>query len=138
MFSNNDVVFAYTRKDAIADGIQIALSEKFSEACRGFKVPVFCTSRVWELIESAVNNPKTVNDFSGVIGDICWMSGHSPGRKAIANGAGVEFTVIVNGASITPDDVEAGMPLYRLQAICGPMDIDDPNPAITLMFSNED
>ena len=66
------------------------------------------------------------------------MSVRDPGRKEILGGTGTEFTVIITGASVEPDLIECEQPLYRLQAICGPKDFDDPSPAITIMFPGED
>lgn len=138
MFTEDDIIYAYTRKQAIADGLQVNLSEKFPNDCRLYKVPVFCTNRVWNLIESAIAHPQHHNDAGGVVWDICHMSINGPGRISIRGGTGTQFAVIVTGADATPDFHEEGLPIYQLHAVCGAVDIDDPRAAITFMFPNED
>ena len=49
----------------------------------------------------------------------------------------VRYSVIVEGASRTPDFFEDTCPCYRLIAECGAKDIDDPTPVITIMFPDE-
>ena len=137
-FSDSDIIASYTRADALADGEQINLSEKYPDECSLYKFPVFCTNKIWGLIQSAVENTEHCNDFKGVIWDVLYMSIHAPGRNSILGGTGTEFTVIITGGNVTPDFYEGGQPIYRLHSICGPMDIDNPAPAITIMFPNED
>ena len=45
-FAGAEVIYAYTRKDALADGVQIDVSEVAREA--GPKFPVYLTRAVWE------------------------------------------------------------------------------------------
>ena len=45
-FAGAEVIYAYTRKDALADGVQIDVSEVAREA--GLKFPVYLTRAVWE------------------------------------------------------------------------------------------
>ena len=135
MFSNEDVVFAYTRKEAIADGVQFPLSEKFPEACIGFKIPVFCTARVWALIESVNENANSLKD---VIRDICYVSATEIKRKAMPDQTRMDFEVSITGANLTPDSYFNGRPLYKLVALIGPVDIYDPRPAITIAFPDEE
>lgn len=64
----SDVIFAYTREDALSDGVLVDLGEYGSKEI--YKHPVACTSAVWSLIEQAVNNEKYCNDFNGVVWDL--------------------------------------------------------------------
>ena len=136
--NNDEIMYSYTRAQAIEDGEQVCLSEKFPEDCALYKYPVYCTRRVWDVIESAVKNPEAGNDFSGVIWDLCYMSAKAPGRKEIYGGAGVEFTVIITGSDVPPDFYEGECPCYQLHSICGALDMEDPRPAITIQFPDED
>jgi hypothetical protein len=45
-FAGAEVIYAYTRKDALADGVQIDVSEVAREA--GLKFPVYITRAAWE------------------------------------------------------------------------------------------
>ena len=45
-FAGAEVIYAYTRKDALTDGVQIDVSEVAREA--GLKFPVYLTRAVWE------------------------------------------------------------------------------------------
>ena len=45
-FAGAEVIYAYTRKDALNDGVQIDVSEVAREA--GLKFPVYLTRAVWE------------------------------------------------------------------------------------------
>jgi hypothetical protein len=136
MFTNADLIHAYTRQQALEDGEQVCLSERFQKECRLYRYPVFCTRAVWELIEEAVNNLQAGNDYAGVVWDIIFMSIMSPGRKKLDQ-ATYKFSVIVQGASQTPERYEDGMPIYHLISQFGATDIDNPNPCITIMFPNQ-
>ena len=46
VFSESDVIFSYTRSQAIEDGVLVDLSEWARET--GFRFPVACTRAVWE------------------------------------------------------------------------------------------
>jgi hypothetical protein len=134
--NDSHIIDAYSRKEALEDGEQICLSDKFPDECKLYKYPVYCTLEVWILIESAVNNPKFANDFAGIVWDILFMSTKAPGRKML-NEFTCEFVLIVQGANRKPDYQSDRLPHYRLISQCGPNDIDDPSPCITLMMPEE-
>src|SRR5207244_10413661 len=69
-FAGAEVLYAYTRKNALADGEQIDVSAVAREA--GLKFPVYLTRAVWE---SYVRVPKGVQgqDEKGRLWDIVWM-----------------------------------------------------------------
>jgi hypothetical protein len=54
-------------------------------------------------------------------------------RKHQGDPAHMEFHLHVRN-----DNSEGEPPLVTLQAVCGPVDIDDPLPAITIMLPDED
>ncbi len=137
-FPEETIIAKYSRAQAIADGEQINLSEKYPNECRLYKFPVFCTKKVWGLIESAVENEDHSNDYAGVIWDVVYMSINAPGRTSILGGTGNQFTVIVTGGNVPPDFYEDRQPVYRLHSVCGPTDVTDPAPAITIMFPDVD
>jgi hypothetical protein len=68
-----DVIYAYTRAQALADGEQVDVSTTATEA--GIKFPVFLTRAVWE---AYVVVPPGVRcqDEKGRLWDIVWMLRH--------------------------------------------------------------
>lgn len=77
VFHSDDVVFSYSRADAIEDGVLIDLekNDAWKALCRQlYKYPVCFTQNLWAIIEKAVNNNRHLNDFNGVIWDVLYMS----------------------------------------------------------------
>ena len=126
-FAGAEVLYAYTRKDALADGVQIDVSEVAREA--GLKFPVYLTRAVWE---SCVRVPDGVccQDEKGRLWDIVWMLRCAARRTS---GPQMRFQLHVRN-----DNRDRTPPLVTLKAVCGPRDIDDPAPAITVMLTDED
>jgi hypothetical protein len=131
-----EIIVAYTRKEALEDGEQILLSEKCPTECKLYRHPVYCTAEVWNLTESAVSSLDHRNDLAGIVWDIMFMSAKAPGRKMLDERT-CEFVVIVQGADRKPDYISDELPHYRMISKCGPTDIDNPSPCITIMFPEE-
>lgn len=57
-----EVIYSYTRKQAIDDGVLVSLSDLFPEHCQQlYKYPVAVTSAVWSIVEASgkkVHNPE--------------------------------------------------------------------------------
>ena len=49
MFTNDDLIYSYTRAEALADGALIDVSERAQRA--GIQYPTACTAGVWSLID---------------------------------------------------------------------------------------
>ena len=96
-FSEDDIIHAYTRKEAIADGFQVdANIGDLAEVTRQhYKWPVFMSRHVFDLMEKAVNNPHWGNDYKGVWHDILYMS---KVRYREINEVARKFEVIIRGA----------------------------------------
>jgi len=126
-FTGAEVLYAYTRKAALADGVQVDVSEIAREA--GLKFPVYLTRAVWE---SYVRVPDGVRcqDEKGRLWDIVWML-----RCAARRTSGSEMIFRLH---VRNDNRDRTPPLVNLKAVCGPRDIDDPSPAITVMLPDED
>ena len=121
------VIYSYTRKQAVADGFQIEVTKTAQEA--GIKFPVFITRTVFD---SFVAVPPDVagQDEAGRLWDIVWML-----RFAISRSRpGVHRLPV---ALYVRNDNRAAR-LIKLVASCGPLDMDDPQPAITVMMPDED
>jgi hypothetical protein len=122
-----EVIYAYTRKQAIADGVQVDVTKTAQEA--GIKFPVFITRGVFESYV-AVPEGVTGQDEAGRLWDIIWMT-----RFAILRSHGHTDRIPV--ALYVRNDNRAAK-LIKLIATCGALDMDDPQPAITIMLPTED
>ncbi len=121
------VIYSYTRSQAVADGVQVEVSKTAREA--GISFPVFLTRGVFD---SFVTVPPGVScqDEAGRLWDIVWML-----RFAILRARpGVQRIPVA--LYVRNDNRRAT--LIKLVATCGPLDIDDPQPAITVMLPDED
>lgn len=121
------VIYAYTRKQALVDGSQVDVTKTAQEA--GIKYPLFLTRGVWSL---CVAIPPDVHcqDEAGRLWDVVWMT-----RFAIIRAKpGVERLPV---ALYVRNDNQRSR-LVKLVAECGPVDMDDPRPAITVMLPDED
>jgi hypothetical protein len=121
-----EVIFAYTRSQAVADGEQVEVSRRAAEA--GSRFPVFLTRGVYEQF---VTVPEGVEgqDETGRLWDILTML-----RFAIRGSrAGIDRLPVA--LYIRNDNRRAR--LVKLIATCGALDMDDPQPAITVMLPDE-
>ncbi len=121
------VIYAYTRAQAVADGVQVDVTKTAKEA--GISFPVFLTRTVFD---AYVAIPPDVQgqDEAGRLWDIVWML-----RFAIIRSHGHADRVPV-ALYVRNDNHRAK--LVKLIATCGPLDMDDPQPAITCMMPDED
>jgi hypothetical protein len=122
-----NIIYAYTRKQAVEDGEQVDVSATAAEA--GIRFPVFLTRRVFD---AYVTFPPNVScqDEAGRIWDLISML-----RFAIQgsrNGcARIAYSLYVRNDNRRPR-------LVKLVAACGAHDMDSPEPAITVMLPGED
>ena len=121
------IIYAYTRAQAVADGVQVEVTKTAQEA--GITFPVFLT---WAVYDQFVTVPEGVTgqDEMGRLWDIVWML-----RFAILRSHGHTDRLPV-ALYVRNDNHRAK--LVKLIAQCGPCDIDDPSPAITVMLPDED
>jgi hypothetical protein len=122
-----DVVYSYTRAQAVADGVQVEVTKTAQEA--GIRFPVFLTRTVFDAYV-AVPPDVSGQDEAGRLWDVVWMLRFAIQRTS----RGVErlpFALYVR------NDNRAAK-LVKLVAVAGPLDIDDPAPCITVMMPDED
>jgi hypothetical protein len=120
------LIYAYTRKQAIEDGVLVDVTETAKEA--GFKIPVAMTSTVWG---QYVEVPAGVEgqDVKGRLWDVLYML-----RFAISRGK--DESEIRYKLHVRNDNRDGDPPLVELKAVCGPD--DDGEPCITVMEPSED
>jgi len=124
LFTEADILFCYTRADALADGVLIDLSQLASEA--GFKFPTAITSAAWAaVIEPPADCTEQSNE--GRSWDVLSV------LRAAARQAGgvseVRFVVRVRQSQEASADVE-------LKACIHPGDAGEA--VISIMLPNED
>ena len=121
------VIYAYTRSQAVADGVQIDVTKTAQEA--GIKFPMFLTRAVFD---NYVAVPPDVagQDEAGRLWDLVWMT-----RFAILRSHGHTDRLPV-ALYVRNDNHRAK--LVKLIATCSALDINDPQPALTLMMADED
>jgi hypothetical protein len=127
MFDESDIIFGYSRAQAIADGVLVDVSKVAREA--GLRFPVALTRAAWE---RCVTVPPGVvcQDEQGRLWSLCWMLACAA-RRAPAGADTVHFAVHVRN-----DNREGTPPLVQLKAVCGPG--DDGRPVVTVMLPDED
>ena len=121
------VVYAYTRAQAVADGVQVEVSKVAQEA--GIKFPMFLTRAVYDAYVAVPPNVSG-QDESGRLWDVVWMTRFAilrskPGTDRLPVALYVRY------------DNRAAK-LVKLIATSGPLDVDDSQPAITVMMPDED
>lgn len=121
------VIYSYTRAQAVADGFQVEVTKTAREA--GITFPVFLTRSVFDAYV-AVPPGVTGQDEAGRLWDIVWML-RLAARRATAGKPRLMFALYVRNDN-------RAQRLVKLIATCGPLDIDDPQPAITVMLPDED
>jgi hypothetical protein len=125
MFEDAHLIHAYSRADAIRDGVLIDVSQTAKEA--GFAYPVALTLAVWERCV-AVPPGVLCQDEAGRLWDVLTML-----RFAIRGQDGPEVRF---GVHVRNDNREGTPPLVRLKALCGPGDQGEP--VVTVLMPEED
>jgi len=121
-----EVIFSYTRKEAIEDGVLVDVSEMAKEA--GIKYPVAVTRQLWEeYIVPDEAEEKLGQSIEGRLWDLLVMFTFNAKR---AEGEILYFGVGFYQSEL--DRVEA----KKVKAVIGPGDQGEP--VITIMLPHED
>lgn len=131
MFTDADVVHAYTRAQALADGVLVEAGEMALEA--GFKVPVALTSAVFEdcvaWTEGDEQRKPCGQSADGRLWDVLWMA-YNAARRTDGNSTRFPMLRIQReGPAFEPTRVE-------LVLTIGPG--DEGEPVCTIMQPGED
>jgi hypothetical protein len=119
-----DLIYTYTRQEAIEDGVLVDVSETAKEA--GFKYPVAVTRSIWnEIIEPDAIAQTHGEDAPGRLWDVLWML-----KCASRNSSG---DTLIYSLLATKDGRKH---IRKLKAVCSPGDM--PEPVITIMLPEED
>lgn len=131
-FDDMPVIFSYTRKQAIEDGVLVDLTPFAKET--GFKIPVACTAAVWhDFIEPPEAMKQWGQSERGRAHDLLFMlyvAIRSRKAKLPAEGEDLLFYEV-----LFQQEPEKTVTV-KFKAICGPG--DDGEPVVTLMLPSED
>lgn len=120
-----DLIHAYTRAEALADGTLIDVTPTAKDA--GFRYPVALTRAAWgRCVE--IPTGVTGQDQAGRLWDVLTMMRHAS-RSAGEGRREVRFQVLVLNDHRSPKPV-------HLKSVCGPS--DDLSPCVTVMLPEED
>ena len=130
------VIYSYTRAQAIADGVQVEVTKTAQEA--GISIPVFLTRTVWDAYVTLPPNGQcgSHQDEAGRLWDIVWMLRFAIIRVRSHRSGSAPCNRCPVALYVRNDNRAAK--LVKLIAQCGPLDMDDPAPAITVMLPGED
>ncbi len=125
MFDEKDLIHAYTRAEAIADGFLVDVTTTAQEAA--IKYPVALTRAVWcQYVE--VPEGVECQDEAGRLWDVLSMLRHAIGRAKPGT------SILLYQLYVRNDNRRARS--VTLKAVCGPA--DDGSPCITVMLPEED
>ncbi len=120
MFTKEDIVYSYTTKQAIKDGVLVQVDKSVSEAC-GLIVPVLITRNLYDNEFSfKANSGKTiVSRIKDMLYFFCCSAKNCN-----------EPTILFHTAIMKT--------AFQVKAQIKSFDFDDPSPAIFFMYPNED
>ena len=125
------VVYAYTRTQAIEDGVLVSgMTADLEEISRQhFKWPIAMTASVWALVESAASHPDACADIKGTWHDILWMAKNGIFER-------ITPSIVLFHVAISSDHAKKKPVAHKLKFHCGPG--DNAEPVITIMQRDED
>ena len=126
------VTFAYTRRQAIEDGVLVDVSETAREA--GFNIPVALSRSVWERLVALPEGYCGFQSESGRLWDVLWMARHY--ALGAADRDRVTMSVLVR--DIRKDLSDSERPPRRHRPIVTLGAGDRGEAVITIMFPEDD
>jgi hypothetical protein len=122
-----NVVYTYTRAQAIKDGVLVDLSNSYpAEVGRMFKWNLCVTEAVWNLIESAAEADDT--DVSDYVYDVSFMAGMAIKTLQVADKSQLIFKVCL--------PLRGRGTEKQLKLVCSPG--DNAEPVLTILLPDED
>jgi hypothetical protein len=140
-----EVIDVYSRAQAIADGVQLEANPETREEA-GIKFPVFLTRSVYDRYVKVPEGFDGMQQEDARLWDVFTMFRHAA-RNADSNFIQFKVSVLVPGKTYLPNErrqpeMSEGKDwrvcLVTLHSVIGPLDFDDPRPAITIMLPGED
>jgi hypothetical protein len=124
------VIYAYTRAQAIQDGVLVDVTETSKEV--GFKLPVAITEALHNRLTPTKADAAIGQDYDGRLWDVLWLAAF---RIKLADRSTdiVTFTIVqqeVEAKSGQPQKVD-----LRLRVVCGPG--GEGEPVVTIGFPED-
>jgi len=117
------LIYAYTRAQALEDGVLVDVSELAREA--GFVWPVALTAAVWALVEDIPRRYRAWQTVEGRLSDALWMA-YCGIRSAEHSSTELRYTLLM----------DHGLRRYlTLKLVTGPGDHGEP--VVTIMLPDE-
>ncbi len=126
------VIFAYTRAQAIEDGVLVDVSETAREA--GFRIPVALSRAVWDRLVALPDGYRGFQDERGRLWDILWMAHYYALRAS--NSDRVTMCVLVR--DIRKDLRDSNRPPRRHFPVVALGGGDRGEAVATIMFPEDD
>ena len=126
------VISAYTRAQAIDDGILVDVSETAREA--GFNIPVAFTRAVWDRLVAVPEGYLGFQDERGRLWDVISMARHYTLRASDRD----RVTMCVLVRDIRQDLHDSNRPPRKHFPVVAIGAGDEGEPAITIMFTDDD
>ena len=126
----DNLIYTYSRADAIADGMLVDVSVMTREA--GFRIPVAMTAAAWaDCVTWSDSDSKrqTHQDETGRLWDVLWMASRVA-RRALGELVPFQFYRVPRGGRATRPR------LTTLYLHIGPGDAGEP--VLTILMPNED
>ena len=124
-FQMENLIYSYTRKQAIEDGVLFQCPETLRTEA-GFNYPIAWTTSLEIIINNSVT--KGGNVYEGVVWDLLTML-HLAAKQS--QGESIIFFQVIIWSKFTRDNRT-----MKFKAICGPGDTMDP--VLTVMLPNVD
>ena len=124
------VIYAYTRAQAIADGVLVDVTETAEEV--GFKLPVAITEALHNCLTPTKADQAIGQDYDGRLWDVLWLAAFTIKLEEQGSDT-VTFTFVqqeVEPKSGQPHNVD-----LRLRFVCGPG--DEGEPVVTIGFPED-
>ena len=124
------VIYAYTRAQALADGVLVDVTETAREV--GFKLPVAITEALRNRLTPTKADAAIGQDYDGRLWDVLWIAAlriklADPGTDTVT------FTVALQ--EVEPKNGQPHGVDIRLRAVCGPG--DEGEPVFTIGFPED-
>jgi hypothetical protein len=124
------VIYAYTRAQALADGVLVDVTETAKEA--GFQLSVAITEALENRLTPNRADQGLGQDYDGRLWDVLWLAAFTI-KLADRGPVTVTFTV-----AMQETDAKSGGPQtteLHIRAVCGPD--DDGEPVVTIGFPED-
>lgn len=141
MFTNDDIIFSYTTKQAVDDGVLVKVDPVIVHQSPVI-LPVYFTDTVWRRYVEIPEEFKGTQDLNARIGDILFMFAFQA-KKCSGSVLKFKFTCqIPKSRGILTNETKSSISFQHLdvelKAVISAQDIDDPRPAIFIMLPTED